>query len=160
MNEYLKTCLEYNVWANRIITGYIEKAGEQKLDFVIENSFPSIRKTWYHIWDAQEVWIRRLEGKEVTTWPSRDFNGTAKEAMDQFIESSEKFLELGSQLNPETAITYKSMAGKEFTSKVWHILMHVVNHGTYHRGQMVTMLRQAGMKELQPLDLIVFMRQS
>lgn len=159
MNEYLKTYLEYNLWANRIITGYLEKAGEEKLDITIENSFPSIRKTWYHLWDAQGVWILRLEGKEVTTWPSRDFNGTMREAMDQFIKSSERLLELGSQLNPETIITYKNMAGKEFTSKVWHILMHVVNHGTYHRGQLVTMFRQTGMKELKPLDLIVFARQ-
>lgn len=159
MNEYLKTYLEYNVWANRIIAGYLEKAGEQNMDITIESSFPSIRKTWYHLWDAQAVWILRLEGKEVTTWPGRDFNGTMKEAMNQFIKSSERLLELGSQLNPEALIAYKNMAGKEFTNKVWHILMHVVNHGTYHRGQLVTMLRQAGMKELQPLDLIVFMRQ-
>ncbi|MBL7929633.1 MAG: DinB family protein [Bacteroidia bacterium] len=159
MHEYLSAYLKYNLWANRIITGYFEKAGKESLDITIESSFPSIRKTWYHIWDAQCIWILRLEGKEVTTWPGRDFTGTMKEAIYQFMESTEKLAELGLQLDAEKLITYKNLSGKEFTNKVWHILMHVVNHGTYHRGQLVTMLRQAGMKELQPLDMIVFTRQ-
>lgn len=158
MHPYLSTYLEYNLWANRIVAGYLEKAGEDKLDITIENSFPSIRKTWYHLWDAQGIWILRLEGKSITTWPSRDFKGTLAEGLDLFIQSSEKLIESGAQSDPDAGITYRNMNGKEFTSKVWEILMHVVNHGTYHRGQLVTMLRQAGMKELQPLDMIAFVR--
>lgn len=159
MMNHLKSFLEYNLWANRILTGYLEKAGEKKLDLTIESSFNSIRKTWYHLWDAQEVWIQRLKGNSITSWPSRDFTGTQQQAILQFIQSSEELLTLGIQLDPEADITYKNLEGKEFTSKVWHILMHIVNHGSYHRGQLVTMLRQADMKELQPLDFIVFARQ-
>jgi uncharacterized damage-inducible protein DinB len=159
MQPYLITYLEYNLWANRIVGGYLQKAGDDKLDMPMENSFASIRKTWYHIWDAQQVWILRLQGKSLTGWPSRDFKGTTADAIRQFIGSSEQLLEWGKRTDPESDISYHNMEGKAFTSKAWHVLMHVVNHGTYHRGQLVTLLRQAGIKDLQPLDLIVFTRQ-
>jgi uncharacterized damage-inducible protein DinB len=46
----------------------------------------------------------------------------------------------------ERVLHYKSMTGEEFSNPLWQILHHYTNHGSYHRGQVVTMLRQLGAK--------------
>ena len=53
---------------------------------------------------------------------------------------------------------YKTTEGVPYASPAWQMLQHVVNHGTYHRGQIATMLRQLGNKS-QSTDMIVFYRQ-
>ncbi|MCC6383682.1 MAG: DinB family protein [Bacteroidia bacterium] len=154
LDEYLK----YNLWANQIIAGCMEKAGDEKLDIYIESSFPSIRKTWYHIWDAQSIWVARLEARQQIVAASFEFKGKTSEAINLFLKSSEDLIKLGNQLETDRSLTYKNTAGKEYTNQVWQILMHVVNHGTYHRGQLITLLRQVGMTGFQPLDFIAYCR--
>ena len=56
-------------------------------------------------------------------------------------------------------LSYKNIAGQSFTSAIHDILQHVVNHGTYHRGQVITMLRQIGYTKLFPTDYIAFCRE-
>jgi uncharacterized damage-inducible protein DinB len=51
------------------------------------------------------------------------------------------------------------MKGIEFKSAVDEILFHVVNHGTFHRGQMITMLRELGYTSFPSQDLIAFTRE-
>ncbi len=46
----------------------------------------------------------------------------------------------------EREISYKSLAGVSYQSAIWQVVLHVVNHGTYHRGQITNMLRMSGVK--------------
>jgi uncharacterized damage-inducible protein DinB len=57
-------------------------------------------------------------------------------------------------------IEYKSLAGHPSSSVLWHMLQHVVNHATYHRGQVTTMLRQLDAVPPTSTDLITFYRES
>ena len=57
------------------------------------------------------------------------------------------------------SIEYKSLNGQSSTSPYWQMIVHVVNHGTYHRGQVATMLRQLGATPAQSTDMIVFFRE-
>ena len=59
----------------------------------------------------------------------------------------------------ERVIEYKSTAGVPGASVLWHMLQHVVNHSTYHRGQVTTMLRQLGATPPTAMDLIAFYRE-
>ena len=56
-------------------------------------------------------------------------------------------------------IDYKSTAGVAGASVLWQMLQHVVNHSTYHRGQVTTMLRQLGAAPPKAMDLIAFYRE-
>ena len=56
-------------------------------------------------------------------------------------------------------IEYKSLAGQPAASILWHMLQHVVNHASYHRGQVTTLLRQVGAAPPKSMDLIAFYRE-
>ena len=57
------------------------------------------------------------------------------------------------------SLEYRSLAGQPATSQFWEMILHVVNHGTYHRGQIATFLRQIGSTPAQSTDMIVFFRE-
>jgi len=60
----------------------------------------------------------------------------------------------------EKELSYKSVKGEPFTNRISHVIQHVVNHSTFHRGQIITMLRNAGVTELFPTDFIAFEREN
>src|ERR1035437_2120256 len=97
MQTQLVRYTEYNIWANRHHTDIISTLTEEQIDKVQVSSFPSIRKTLYHIWDAQGIWTIRLKGETVLDWPSKNFKGTTKEAIENFLNSSREFATLGSE---------------------------------------------------------------
>ena len=57
------------------------------------------------------------------------------------------------------SIEYRLLSGQPAANRAWHIVQHLVNHATYHRGQVTTMLRQLGAAPPEALDLIAFYRE-
>ena len=68
------------------------------------------------------------------------------------------FLETLGDAGVERTFDYKMLTGDPGSSVFWHMLQHVVNHGSYHRGQLTTMLRQLGLPAPESMDLIRFYR--
>jgi uncharacterized damage-inducible protein DinB len=62
--------------------------------------------------------------------------------------------------NFENGIDYTNIKGAPFSNKIMHIIAHVMNHSSYHRGQIITMLRGAGYTNPGSTDLIVYFRES
>ena len=153
---------KYNIWANQKITEYILAAGNEIADVELQSSFPTIRKTLYHIWDAQAIWYSRLKGVSFNSWPSKDFTGTLDEACAGLLLSSREFISLVENCNGDFSrvVTYQTLDGKEFKNTVEEVVTHCMNHGTYHRGQLITMLRQAGFKQVGSTDYIRFAREN
>lgn len=161
MHTLLKQ-LDYNHWANGKIVEFLKQLDEQLWDAEVKSSFPSVRKTLYHIWDAEVIWFQRLKGESLLTWPSSSFEGDSAEAMKLFLENSKAindFVATQPQSLIESDFTFKNTKGVEFTQPVDGILFHVVNHGTFHRGQLVTLLRELGQKDFGSQDLITFLRE-
>lgn len=160
MKDQLLQYSAYNVWANERIAAMLLKADRQLLDQEVKSSFPSIRKTIYHIWDAETIWLKRLKNEATDTWPSKEMNEPA--AIDDFVATSRDFLVFlqkkdSTYFNDST--TYKNMSGASFATPNSGILMHVFNHGTFHRGQIITMLREmAYPHKIESTDLITFLR--
>jgi uncharacterized damage-inducible protein DinB len=154
---------KYNVWANKRVCRKISEIGNELLDRSAMNSFPSLRKTMYHIWDAESIWLERLLGMNVTSWPSENFKGDFIEAQDLFLQMSERFVDYVSN-NDENILTsdfsYKNMEGKEFTNIRYLSIMHCMNHSTYHRGQLITILKEFDIPDLPNTDLIVYTREN
>lgn len=161
LKDSLENLTKYNLWANTKILGFISEAGEIKADIIQQSSFPSIRKTLYHIWDAETIWFNRLHGKLFNFWPSKNYEGNLEGAGKLFLNASENFVVFvgaGNENDFDTQVTYTNSEGKEFSNTISQVVMHCMNHRTFHRGQIVTMLRNAGVTNLSSTDYIAFCR--
>jgi uncharacterized damage-inducible protein DinB len=162
MTHTLIQHLTYNLWANERIGHLLMAQDDARLDLEQKNSFTSIRKTVFHIWDAELVWFTRLKGESLSNWPSKNFSGTKAEMLHGFIKNSTELLtfvtEKGSDFLAQT-IAYKSMKGDAHKNRVEEILFHLVNHGTYHRGQIITLLHGAGATQMVNTDMIGWFRE-
>ena len=162
MKELLKDYTKYNIWANERICKVLEPIPEV-LDKEQKSSFTSIRKTIYHIWDSEFIWIKRLQGKSLNEGPSKTFNGSFLEFQNDFLGGSGKFFMYvinKESRDLEKELSYKNIKGEPFSNKIYYIIQHVVNHSTFHRGQIITMLRNAGVTVLPSTDFIVYIREA
>ena len=161
----MKTILiytQYNYWANELLLSVIEKEmNDEMLDNIIVSSFPSLRKTVYHLWHAEFIWLKRLTGESLNEWPSKNFTGAFSEAKEKILLNDKSFIEFVRNLNDEklsNTFTYKNIEGKTFTNPIWESVHHCMNHSTYHRGQIVTMFRQLGLTNIPSTDFITYCR--
>ncbi len=160
-SENLSRYVNYNVWANKGIADFLIDKDEKLLDKEIISSFNSIRKTIFHLADGQYVWLSRLQGVSPTDWPSK--NMKPEEAIPALMNTSITYAEHFDG-RPESywseIITFKAMDGTEYKESVGNITMHLMNHSTFHRGQLITMFRQVGFEGKMPrTDLIAYLRE-
>jgi uncharacterized damage-inducible protein DinB len=161
MNYSIKRHLAYNLWANQRITEILQPVDESIIFAEMKSSFPGIARTILHIWDAEWIWLTRLKDKPVDLWPSKAFKGTKPELLHGIVNSSKElaeFIEFKGDAFLSETVSYKSLKGDTFENKVEDLLMHLVNHGTYHRGQIITLLREQGINDFKSTDLFTFLR--
>ena len=161
MNIYF-LYVQYNYWANERLLSLIAKGlRDELLDVEIVSSFSSLKKTIYHLWDAEFIWLKRLKGESLNDWPSKNFNGTFSEAKEKILLNDQLFIDFVEGLNDVKLLesfSYKNIEGKTFSNPRWESVHHCMNHSTYHRGQIVTMLRQLGITNIPSTDFISFCR--
>jgi uncharacterized damage-inducible protein DinB len=128
----------------------------------VGGSFASVRDTLAHIYGADWVWYARWTGEAPTALPDAAQFADLTAIRAAWSEVEEKTRALVARLG-ETGIQkpleYRGMDGKVFSQVFWHMAQHVVNHGSYHRGQVTTLLRQLGAAPPQSTDLITYYRQ-
>ena len=148
MKELLLRYLRYNIWANAQFIQILRSLSEEQLDQEIPSSFPSIRKTVNHMWGAEDIWLQRLQRVENQIWRVPDFKGDMQEACDIWGEASRGLLQFALDIPDETgfadSIHVVNIKGEHYDDVISDVLQHVANHAAYHRGQLVTMFRQAG----------------
>lgn len=143
------TLYDYNAWANARVLGTVEPLPAEAFLRDLKNSFPSVRDTLAHILGAEWIWLRRWHGESPSTLLLATEFPSLASLKDRFaaIEQERRaFLDGLSEDRLTQPLHYRNTAGKAFTLPLVHSLQHVVNHGTYHRGQLTTMLRQLGAK--------------
>jgi uncharacterized damage-inducible protein DinB len=159
MHTLLTQYSAYNLWANELIAGLLNKLDLKLLDAEVKSSFPSLRKTVMHIWDAELIWLSRLEGRKISWPPTAQFKDPA---IGDFLNASRdlhNFVEGKSAEYFHASTSFSDSKGNPYTMNNAGILMHVFNHSTFHRGQIVTMARELGQTELPSTDLIRYLRE-
>ncbi len=152
----------YNIWANAQFIRILRSLEDEKLDMEIVSSFPGIRKTVLHIWGAEDIWMQRLMQVPKVEWKALSFNDTIGALCDNWEETSGAYPDyINSKSDPEdfgASIPVTNIKGEKYNDQIAAILQHVFNHSSYHRGQLVTMLRQAGITTIPSTDLIAYVR--
>lgn len=152
---------QYNLWANRKLVNLLAKLDNTVVEREIVSSFPSIRKTVLHNWGAERGWLSRLK-EEKPTFRTQDFKGTINEVYAAWTRESEAFLRFIEEVEVawfNQNFPFKSKEGKEVQIPAGEIIHHVFNHATYHRGQIVTMLRQCGVENIGSMDYFFWLKE-
>ncbi|MGL4597159.1 MAG: DinB family protein [Bacteroidia bacterium] len=161
MENTIHALVRYNTWANKRIAVRLSNLSNLVLDFNLHSSFPTIRKTAIHIWDAETIWLNRLQGHSLTEFPSKHYPSDVDPT--RFIETSEAFEAFVTQWSDadlDEICAYTNIAGTAFQSTRREIVMHCTNHSTFHRGQLMTMMRTAGVESgFESTDLITYFRE-
>lgn len=152
--------LNFMKWADQTMLAALSQVPCDQVIEDLGNSFKSMLGTLSHVYLAEWVWIKRLRGdstaKITDVEAPADLNALeqAWPALHQLW--SDWSLSLSSE-QWQTPLVLRSMQGTEFPLPYWQVVMHLVNHGSYHRGQVATMLRQSGIKP-PGTDLVTFYR--
>jgi uncharacterized damage-inducible protein DinB len=167
MKKNLMNYARYNVWANQRIVNVIRNLSDEQIERVVVSSFPSIRGTLLHIWDAESLWLDRLKGGTPTEFPSKYFKGDNKTIFTSLIKSSEQFVDFVRQQEVKflnSNLKTKSVAGVELNFSVYNMIHHCLNHSTMHRGQLITFIRQVEDKDslmaIPSIDFSTFCREN
>jgi uncharacterized damage-inducible protein DinB len=161
MKEILQQFAAYNIWANQKIMEVIQALPEEKQLAEVTSSFNSLYKTVLHMWDAESAWWQRMKLQERVVIPSENFKGSMKDVISGLMQQSNQWLEWissASDIALDHVFQYQNSRKEQFKQPVYQMVLHVMNHGTYHRGQLITMLRQLGVEKLPPTDFIVWSR--
>jgi uncharacterized damage-inducible protein DinB len=156
-----KTLHAYNAWANSRIFDAVEKLPNELYFKDMKSSHKGIHDTLVHIVGAEKVWVERFQGN---AQPFLSQNPPAtlaelKTIWEQVGFATAKWLGAMSDKKLSESFEMKTLKGETFKHIYWQAFQHMVNHSSYHRGQIVTMLRQL---DAQPVssDLIVFYRET
>ena len=160
MKELLQQYAAFNVWATQKITDAILQLPEEKINAEIISSFPSMYKTVLHLLDAESIWWQRLKLQEHIERPSETFTGSFEELQKKLLHQSILFSEWVSNANePQLQHVFAFVREKEqYKMQVCNMLLHLFNHNSYHRGQLVTMLRQSGVTKIPGTDFNAYLR--
>ncbi len=157
----LQSLLDFHYWArDRMFEALAPLRPEQFLQPSV-GSFGSLRDTVVHIYSADWVWAARWAGEspasmvDPVTLPDLAAIRSAWEPVEARTRALVSTLgEAGIQRPME----YHTLDGRRHAEVFWHMVQHVVNHGTYHRGQVTTLLRQLAVAPPPSNDLITYYR--
>lgn len=144
---YFQELFDYNDWANDRAFDVVAAVAPDQLKRELGNSFGSVHDTLAHITGAEWIWLERWLGRSPAKLPcGSDFVGLNSILVKLGKVRSERRNWLGS-VSVEALkenVSYCNLRGQTCTYPLWQQLTHVVNHSTYHRGQVITLLRQLG----------------
>jgi len=151
----------YNRWANERLLDAAAALTDEEFDRDLKSSFPSVRATLSHIAGAEWVWLNRWKGLSPTGFPTDRSDATLNDLRSFYDDNwteQQQFLAALDDEGLERIIEYRNIKGTAFSSPLLPLLRHMINHSTYHRGQLVTMIRQLGYP-VPNTDLVAWYRE-
>ena len=157
----LRTMLDYHYWARDRLLDALEALPPDQLTRDLGSSFKSIHETVAHTYAAEWAWYSRWHGQSPTALlPPDQFPDLAsiRTAWSQHEAKMRAFLDKLGDEGVSRVFEYRLLSGQAGASPLWEMLQHVVNHASYHRGQVTTMLRQLGAAPAKSMDMIAYYR--
>lgn len=156
--ERFRDLYRFNSWANGAVLNAVTNLAPDQWTRDLGNSFPSVRDTLVHTMWAEWIWLERWKGTSPKlVFDAREFPTPAilrAEWRDLQKEQNE-FLAGLTEEGLGRVLEYVNTRGGRFAYPLWQMMQHVVNHSTYHRGQITTMFRQLGATPVAT-DFLIF----
>ncbi len=140
----LLTHLDYSLWATSKLLDAASRLSPEQLNRDLKVSHTSVLATLQHIYYADRTWLARLEGRKIAfADPDPGPNlEQLKELWPPVLEALKANIDAEPDINRD--LTAQRLNGDTFTAARWKVILHVVNHATLHRGQVMAMIRQLG----------------
>ena len=159
--EDFRLLYDYNSWANHRTLDACAQLTEDQFTRDMASSFRSVRDTLVHVMLVEWLWLERWHGRSPNSFPPTSDFPTLDSVRARWAEINTDLRDYIASLTPEEVqrvVHHKTTAGVPYSHPLWQMLQHLANHGTYHRGQITTLLRQLGAKATGT-DLITFYRE-
>jgi uncharacterized damage-inducible protein DinB len=162
MKTLLLNYLQYNHWANEKMCNYLSGVDENE---IVENKkaeYQTIKKVILHIADAEQTWLARMNGKNIPHMHNLDATRSFDGICSIIRKNSADFIGLISGKDDQffhSETEYINLKGKTFSQNNAEIIIHCMNHSTFHRGQVMCMLRHVGYTDQSASDFIMFLRE-
>lgn len=149
MKALISAYSAYNAWANQRTIHWLRSLDQEILYREVPSSYPSIDYTLQHINRSQKFWWLFITGQDCSHFEWSVYEGIVDQIMDEILDYSDRMKvsysaytdqELHEVLRLETRWINNQRPRYEY-------ILHIINHGTYHRGQLVTMARMLGIRE-------------
>lgn len=157
--NYFIQLADYNIWANNMFHGWFDKISEQQWEQPVVSSFNSIAETALHTAGAETIWLDRLNKAAEPVWLPSVIKTVKKDVQDAWKKSSQglrSFIQNFDETKLQDSVSFKRPDGNLYQLQHYQIFAHVFNHSGYHRGQLVTMLRQVGFTDISSTDLSTY----
>jgi len=152
--------LEFMKWADETMLAALAQAPPDEVAQDRGSSFKSLFDTLNHVYLAELVWLKRVEGRRDAKIVDLERPADLSALGQAWPELHRTWIAWSRSLSGEDwhmPLISRNSQGVESEIPHWQLVLHLVNHGSYHRGQVATMLRQSGIKP-PGTDLISFYR--
>lgn len=149
---------DYTIWATEKTLDSVHQLSEEELHRDQNVSHQSVLHTLQHIYYADRAWLARLSGRTLTAFADDGHGPDLAELSTAWPALLNEFREYIADLTDAASqelFSYHNLQGLEMTLRRWQAILHVVNHASIHRGQVVSMLRQLD-KQPPSTDLVYF----
>ena len=144
-SSLLKTQLDFTYWASDRLLDAARPLSDDELARDLGNSFGGVLGTLVHIFQGDRIWLSRVTGSPRFTLGDSGEQWTIDSLQSAWVDVHLGWIDwAGSVDDVERLLEYVNLSGTAIQLPLWQVAFHVVNHGTYHRGQVTTMLRQLG----------------
>ena len=155
----IRTLYDFNTWANRRVVAMARRLNLQEFTKDLGTSYRSVQGTLVHILWGEWLWLRRWQSEsprqvfaaeEFSDWMALECRWSALE------QEQNVFLENLTDARLSMRVSYDNLQGVRWEYSLAEMMQHLVNHSSYHRGQVAVLLRQLGQKPLTT-DFLVFL---
>jgi uncharacterized damage-inducible protein DinB len=145
LTQLIHNYADYNLWANRKTINWLEAQPQELMDFELPSSFPTIRSTLWHIQSAERFWLNVLHGNATTSF-SNPMPENMATLFAQYLAKTTEFTAYVKSLSEEELQANCALEQPWMKGVVprFEFIQHCINHGTYHRGQIITIARNTG----------------
>jgi len=157
--DTLRLHLDYSEWASRRLLDAAAAIPAEHLTRDFKTSDGTVVNTLAHIFAAERSWLARVQGSPPAVFISpedRDL-ATLQKSWPALFDRWKQWAAPMTDQQALADISYRDLSGNSWTTPLWQILLHVVNHGTHHRGAVSGFLRAMG-HQPPALDLIAYYR--
>jgi uncharacterized damage-inducible protein DinB len=158
--QEIQKLFAYNAWATNRLFEALAHVPEASYKRDLKSSHNSLHGTVTHMVAAEKIWLSRLIKKPEAALMTGQESPSLQSLKAVWEDVAAHIARFVSKLDDKALgnnLEYFTTEGKKFTNSMNQILLHIINHSSYHRGQVAALMRQIGMEPVNT-DLIAFFR--